>query len=1091
MAHGGAEAWELAAVAAARAGKSSKRKGGALPVAVVDGPKHAQIKKMFLRQPTGAVRVTAISPGARAAQVNKLERAKEQREKAKQQRLKEQRKSARRAAREERHAAKKLAAASKRGGGGGGGKKRTSKTTHLMPKRGIEMPYEDMTELLRSYRVTIRGVTTNTVLGWNDYVSFRTRRGTNALVHTGKLRNFMAASGIFASRIGQYFDPFLGYIPLPPEKKKKEKEKEKEETGASAAPALPEPLVSVDCNLNVDALLEIERFGEALIRHFGFRAFRDRKYLGAGALHTALDEREPPEFPPISNAELWTPQSWTPKAPATAENLQVLPFVICTTGELGGDVAQNLLSAALALRVYSDDRQLPNFLDILLATMASRTSTFTKLPASNRAGILHAYPFLLGYGADSRFQGLIRNLHCVKQPARWTKNAHLVHRLASFALGDFYAVMLTTEPSLQFKFVSMTSVGQEHMRMVQRVPVTTDMVLDADAYSFEAMLSVHRHSERMETQSSGGSGGGGAAASSSQSLDGAWTSTAGAVPRMRSSQKAVEEDLTDTWDYHLAEKDPHTLAMEKLAAMRVRRPQEASSGNSAAPSTSAVSSARVAQKKPGMTISDVVPWLMNVSECGCFVSSGIRGKKGETPDTVTVRSLLNLEVPAFYLQMNRIRAMAFLRNRRAPDKCCSSIALSHVTHGVLLYRLKATHGSSSSSIAIATRGLDVPVPKEILVVKADVSKAKKSWRMSTLSSTADGTKVVALQLPDRLIVWDLEDDGAVKPGPDIPAVDQRRLLTGMSFMRPAKRKPAAEREKTATPFGMVRRREPKVKVRIPAFPVPEDSAEYRAAGLHVPYDSDDEEETEKHDDAANKIADKMTLVRHLRVIDAATEVLIVAQQTYTVEVRGGGNSGRKPRTERKAEKEEEEEKEEACVHGAEAAGTAGHVATGAAAESVPSPVAAPNKGDAGETRVRVVKRRRIIWAVIPMHPDISEDAEWCVSKETDATQCEASLDGRRVVLGTSSGSVAVYKTGNGRNVFRTLAEEGRTVNGVAMHSGMVLACFDAPPKQKVCRAATFCARTGATIWEHSTDAPIFATFASPTMLGYKAPKHRT
>ena len=94
----------------------------------------------------------------------------------------------------------------------------------------------------------------------------------------------------------------------------------------------------------------------------------------------------------------------------------------------------------------------------------------------------------------------------------------------------------------------------------------------------------------------------------------------------------------------------------------------------------------------------------------------------------------------------------------------------------------------------------------------------------------------------------------------------------------------------------------------------------------------------------------------------------------------------------------------------------------------------------------------------------------------------------RVVVGSKSGAITVYNAKSGSTVCK-IRDAGPSVHSVAFHpdSNLILASFNAEEDCKVCRAATFTADTGATVWEHSSESPVF--FAAPisTMLSYKVP----
>jgi hypothetical protein len=135
-------------------------------------------------------------------------------------------------------------------------------------------------------------------------------------------------------------------------------------------------------------------------------------------------------------------------------------------------------------------------------------------------------------------------------------------------------------------------------------------------------------------------------------------------------------------------------------------------------------------------------------------------------------------------------------------------------------------------------------------------------------------------------------------------------------------------------------------------------------------------------------------------------------------------------------------------------------------------------------------RVRVLWNASDTHDTEDVDVgRWTVGKHSesgavvsDVTCCALTAGTSKVVVGTKSGAVYVFKTNGAGVPFATLKENGPPVISVCVSGSLVVVGFDNPEGMRELRCTVFDMVTGGELWRRVSPIQIRAAYASPTML---------
>ena len=386
-------------------------------------------------------------------------------------------------------------------------------------------------------------------------------------------------------------------------------------------------------------------------------------------------------------AAQWSPECWTPWAPATLAGVNALPFVIPSEMRTGRPV-RKLLHAALSLMVYSDGAASPQFTELVLASAAAhldKSPLAGDLTDLARAAVLKQYPFLLDYGFDLRFEKALHFLNFdARREANCLKCAAVAHRFVQYAVGTHVAVLLASvDGRTEFVFRSLVQGTEtQHPRLVVAASVHDD-----DASRSHVSVDVF--------------------AESSESCDGqdAWCNVRIGVPQVTplAAHEAAKELVRRQGAQHQQQKQ-----QERDAAVR------------------AACDAALLQS------------MCAVSACGSLMVA-VHRLEG-TACAVSVWSVRFPDKCVFRVEVDRVTAVAFLRDHQRPTGPCRCLLVA-VPSTVRVYALRPT---ACYSGALQRERVVMELP---LVCPPRLSPASSSSSSSSFSSSVSSSSSFAPGLP--------------------------------------------------------------------------------------------------------------------------------------------------------------------------------------------------------------------------------------------------------------------------------------------------------------------------------------------------------
>ena len=622
----------------------------------------------------------------------------------------------------------------------------------IASKRGrvdADVPYDGITGVVAKARLAAHVAPGVAELGWGTRICFISIRSGSKRLFDGFLRNFLVVSEFVRSQVGHLFNPFSGYEPLPDVYTLpagapfSSTHGLRNDAGANLGASLPgtdadlgagatADCMRVSCALDAAALAEIDRFGDFVLRHLGFGAFQERRFLSAAAKDVAL-AKPGPAFPAGPCAAQWTSEQWTAHAPTSMQLVIALPFVISPKLR-NVEMGRLLVDAALSLGAFSDGRSFPQFIEIILATIAALLVARTCVSYESHMHVMKQRRFLTDHGGDVKMEAVLSYLSEQPKsgrpkPAGWLACDHVVHRLCQFAMGAFLAVALTEHDTKRAsqtgRATGLPAAASLTLEFMSTVPLPKGIAASCRIIPIEV-------------------------------------GEPPAVPATTIKQYDFDDfdDVDDDDDETGAQAFYHAqpLTQEEVRAERLRRAMETlgktggGRSNKPAPDAAAAGGAGGGAASAVVTGEEVrcvhVPRLCCVGVCGTRTVVTTRYANGL--HCVAVHNIARPDAPVLQLDVpGEVFAVGLLREHSDLYGPCAAVLVA-VQGGVHVHYIPAPPANSSARVAKAAL--------RTVVLRAF------GGTIDAVGTSSCGALVVASCSNAKVFVWDMLDDGVTGQG---------------------------------------------------------------------------------------------------------------------------------------------------------------------------------------------------------------------------------------------------------------------------------------------------------------------------------------